>query len=154
MRIGDFLLGLLFIAGAVILAIAASSFPPIPGQKYGADVMPLLTAAGLACCGAIVTASTVRAGIRPLVSPTWVNEPGAGLRMGITVVLVVGYIVLAPRIGFIPTAALVLFGLFTMLKVRAALALPVAIAVALLVYFAFNNLLRVPLPRGLIEGLL
>ncbi|MFS8036419.1 tripartite tricarboxylate transporter TctB family protein [Xanthobacter sp. AM11] len=154
MRFSDLILGLVLIAGAALLFAAASTLPPIPGQKYGADVFPVLTAAGLAACGFILSVGAIRAGPFPLAAATWVREPGAPFRAVATIALVIAYMVLAPLIGFVPTATLVLFGLFSVVRVRPAVAVPVAVGAALIIYFSFNLLLRVPLPRGLVESLL
>lgn len=154
MRFSDLVLGLLLLAGAGLLFAAASTLPPIPGQSYGADVFPVLTAAGIAACGFVLTVGSIRAGPFPLAEATWVREPGAGFRAGATVALVVAYIVLAPLIGFVATATLVLAGLFLLVRVHPVKALAIAAAAALATYLSFNLLLRVPLPRGFVEGLL
>lgn len=154
MRVSDLVLGLLFLVGAAALFAAASALPPIPGQKYGADVFPILTAAGLAACGFVLTVGAIRAGPFPLVEATWVRAPGSSFRAAATIVLVVAYIVLAPLLGFVATATGVLLGLFLLVRVRPGVAAPVALGSALAIYLSFNQLLRVPLPRGLVEGLL
>lgn len=152
MRFSDLIVGLVVLCGAAALYAAASTFPPIPGQAYGADVFPRLTALGFAVCGVLLCAGAVRAGARPLVAATWVREPGAALRALGTVVVVAGYLLLAPALGFVLTAGLALVALFLMVRVRPVVALPVAAGVALFTYYAFAHLLRVPLPRGFIEG--
>lgn len=154
MRFSDLILGLLLLAGAAVLFAAAATLPPIPGQNYGADAFPLLTAAGLAACGLILSVGSVRAGPFPLVRATWIEEPGAGLRAGATIALVIADIVLAPLIGFVPAATLVLTGLFLLLRIHPLKAVAIAAAAAVATYLAFSLLLRVPLPRGLVEGLL
>lgn len=154
MRVSDLVLGLLFLVGAAALFAAASTLPPIPGQKYGADVFPVLTAAGLAACGFILTVGSIRAGPFPLIEATWVREPGSSFRAAATIALVVAYIVLAPLAGFVVTATGVLLGLFLLVRVRPVVAAPVALGSALAIYLSFNLLLRVPLPRGLVEGML
>lgn len=154
MRISDFLLGLLVLAGAATLAYASSGFPAIPGQQYGADVFPMLTAAGLALCGGILAVGAAREGLTPHAQTTWANENGALLRVLGTLILMVGFLFAAPRIGFIASSVILLLGLYALLKVRPVVAITAALAAVLITYFAFNNLLRVPLPRGLLEGLI
>lgn len=154
MRFSDLILGLLLLAGAAILFSAASGLPPIPGQAYGADVFPVLTAAGLAACGFILAVGSVRAGPFPLAQTTWVRTPGASFRAAATIALVLAYMVLTPLIGFVATATVVLTGLFVLVRVPVAPAIGIALATALFTYFSFNMLLRVPLPRGFVEGFL
>lgn len=154
MRMSDLLVGLLVLLGAAALFAAASTFPPIPGQQYGADVFPKITAAGLAACGFLICIGSVRAGPFPLAQATWVREPGALPRALGTILLTAAYLVLAPHLGFVVTACLVLTGLFLLVRVRIQVAVPTALATALLIYWAFAHGLRVPLPRGLVEGVL
>ncbi|MEP9354099.1 tripartite tricarboxylate transporter TctB family protein [Xanthobacter sp. KR7-65] len=154
MRFSDLVLGLLLIAGAALLFAAAAHLPPVPGQDYGAAVFPVLTAAGIAGCGFILAVGSVRAGPFPLAQATWIREPGAGLRAAATIGLVVADIVLAPLIGFVLAATLVLTGLFLLVRVSPVKALAIAFGASVATYLAFNLLLRVPLPRGLVEGLL
>jgi len=154
MRVNDLILALLVMVGAVALATVASTFPPIPGQQYGADVFPIAIALGLFLCGALVAIQALRAGAGPALSLSWASEPGAAVRVGGTLAVVVLYILLAPFTGFIPAATLALIGLFLLLRVPVRTAVPVAVLSALCIFYAFAHLLRVPLPRGLIEGFL
>ncbi|MFG1358872.1 tripartite tricarboxylate transporter TctB family protein [Xanthobacter pseudotagetidis] len=154
MRVSDLIVGLLVLVGAAALYAAASTFPPIPGQQYGADVFPTLTAAGLAACGLLLCLGSVRAGPFPLAQATWIREPGALPRALATIALTAAYLVLAPLLGFLLAASLVLTGLFVIVNVRLKVAVPVALATALVTWWSFAHGLRVPLPRGLIEGYL
>lgn len=154
MRVSDLIVGLLVLIGAAALYAAASTFPPIPGQQYGADVFPTLTAAGLAACGFLLCLGAVRAGPFPLAQATWIREPGALPRALATIALTAAYLVLTPLLGFILAASLVLIGLFLIVRVRLKVAVPVALATAIVTWWSFAYGLRVPLPRGLIEGYL
>ncbi|MEP9379652.1 tripartite tricarboxylate transporter TctB family protein [Aquabacter sp. CN5-332] len=154
MRVNDLILALLVLVGAVALAAAARTFPPIPGQQYGADVFPLAVAGGLFLCGAWLAFTTLRDGAGRAVSLSWAAEPGAVVRVAGTLGLVVLYMVAAPALGFIAASTLVLVALFLLLRVHMVVAVPVAAIASVCVFYAFAHLLRVPLPRGLIEGLL
>jgi len=154
MRVNDLILALMVMVGGVALAAVASTFPPIPGQQYGADVFPIAIALGLFLCGGLLAITTLRAGAGPVLSMSWAAEPGAAVRVGGTLALVLAYIVLSPLIGFNPAASLALFGMFLLLRVPVRTAVPVAVIAALGIYYAFAHLLRVPLPRGVIEGFL
>ncbi len=65
----------------------------------------------------------------------------------------IGYIVLVDRLGFLPTAVMMLAALLWAYGVRRSLILPVAIITSLLVHSAFYKVLKVPLPWGLMSGL-
>ncbi|OYW34669.1 MAG: hypothetical protein B7Z41_01405 [Rhizobiales bacterium 12-66-7] len=49
MRVNDLILAIAVMIGAAALAAAASTLPPIPGQKFGADVFPMAISGGLSC---------------------------------------------------------------------------------------------------------
>ncbi|MDE1569739.1 tripartite tricarboxylate transporter TctB family protein [Aquabacter sp. P-9] len=152
MRVNDLILSLLVLVAAAALAAVSLTLPPIPGQRFGAAVFPLTVACGAALCGVILAVGALRAGAGPAVSLSWVQERGALPRVAATLVLVVFYILAAPVLGFLATAILTLLALFLVLRVPIVIAVPVAAVTAAGVYFAFANLLRVPLPRGFIEG--
>lgn len=152
MRVNDLILSLLVLLAAAALAAVSLTLPPIPGQRFGAAVFPLTVACGAALCGVILAVGALRAGTGPAVSLSWVQERGALPRVAATLVLVVFYILAAPVLGFLATAILTLLALFLVLRVPIVIAVPVAAVTAAGVYFAFANLLRVPLPRGFIEG--
>lgn len=152
MRVNDLILSILVLVAAAVLAAVSFTLPPIPGQRFGAAVFPLVTACGAALCGLILAVGALRAGPGPAVSLSWVQEKGALPRVAATLALVIFYIFAAPALGFMATAILTLLGLFLVLRVPWVVGIPVAAVTAVAVYFAFANLLRVPLPRGFIEG--
>lgn len=152
MRVNDLVLSVLVLAAAAALAAVSFTLPPIPGQRFGAAVFPLTVACGAALCGVILAVGALRAGAGPAVSLSWVQEKGALPRVAVTLALIGFYILVAPLLGFVATAILTLLGLFLVLRVPLPVGIPVAAVTALAVYFAFANLLRVPLPRGFIEG--
>ena len=56
----------------------------------------------------------------------------------------------ADRVGFIITAAIIVFVTATALGARWRLALPLAVLAPIVVHLIFSKLLRVPLPIGLL----
>ncbi|GGF83759.1 tripartite tricarboxylate transporter TctB [Azorhizobium oxalatiphilum] len=152
MRVNDLILAIMVIVGGVALAAAASRLPPIPGQAYGAEVFPLLTAVGLILCGFALGAQALRSGAGPAIALGWARERAALMRAAAPVAAVIAYMLLAPRLGFVLATALMTGGLFVLLRVRVVVAIPLAIVVAVITYYSFAYGLRVPLPRGLVEG--
>jgi putative tricarboxylic transport membrane protein len=67
---------------------------------------------------------------------------------------VLAYLVLSGPLGFLPSAFLILALLALWYGARWMLALPVAAGLALLIQWFFGGLMRVPLPRGALGGLL
>lgn len=113
-------------------------------RKYGAMFFPklllgLLTLCFLGCLGID----------RFRVSEDAQTITASGmLDLAIAVGCIVLYLVLAEFVGFIVTAAVLLFLLFWRLRVRWIVALPVSLALVPLLYQIFAVGLRVPLPRG------
>jgi len=70
----------------------------------------------------------------------------------VTIGSVAAYILLADKLGFLIVGPLVLLALFLAYGVRPVTAIVVAIAVTLVIHYAFYKLLRVPLPWGLLTG--
>jgi hypothetical protein len=150
MKVSDLTLGLLVLVGEVALLLSSLQFSPIPGQAYGADTMPKAIGLVSLVLALVLIARALRAGERvPTVTRTdWARSPLALATLGLTLALVVAYIVLADTTGFIPIATAILFVLMLALKVRPLPAVFVAVGAAFAVQFAFGRLLLVPLPRS------
>ena len=71
-----------------------------------------------------------------------------GPYLGVTVGVLVFYIVAANKLGFLVTGAVILLALFLKLGVRARIAFPVAIGMVFVIHIIFYKLLRVGLPWG------
>ena len=150
MKIDDLGLGLLVLLASVAVLVSSLQFSPIPGQAYGADTMPrAIGLVGLALALTLIVRA-LRAGARvPRIARTdWARSPRALAGLALTVALVVGYVLLADRVGFIPVAFAVLLVLMLALGVRPVTALVVAIVAAFVIQAAFGRLLLVPLPRS------
>lgn len=153
MKINDALAGAaLVVLGAVVLW-HIQGFPPMPGQKFGPAWFPGMIAGGLMACGALLIASRLRSTApQPLLSvPGWMRRtrPVAGVASIIGGLL--AYILVADTLGFHLTAAALLLLWSRVLGARWGIALPVALAAAVLMHLAFYKLLRVPLPWGVFE---
>jgi putative tricarboxylic transport membrane protein len=148
MKIDDLGLGLLVLVAALAVLVSSLQFSPIPGQAYGADTMPQAIGLVALVLALVLIARAVRAGARvPRITRTdWARSPRALASLALTVGLVVAYILLADRVGFIPVAFVVLLLLMLALGVRPLTALLVAAVAALVIQAAFGRLLLVPLP--------
>jgi putative tricarboxylic transport membrane protein len=153
MRIGDALAGAICVLVALTAGIIASSFPAIPGQQYGAATFPVLIAAGLGICGALLLG---RAVFRPAFAAT---EEQAGetewsaarlLRGAFVIALVLLYIFAAQKIGFVPIMGALLLGSLLAFGTRLVPAIAVTIIATVVVLVVFYKFLRVPLPWGIV----
>ncbi len=64
--------------------------------------------------------------------------------------LLLFYVLVADRLGFVPTAAIMVFLTSLAMGARLKLALPLAVVAPMVVHLIFLKLLRVPLPPGLL----
>ncbi len=149
MRLGDTMLGGLLLAFAAALAGYSQTFPAIPGQTYGAATFPTAVAIGLAGCGAMLLVGGFRAGHRHVEAAEWMLDRRAVVSVALTVLAVIGYILLAPRLGFLPVMAVMLLGLFLLLRVHWLLAIVVAVVATIAIHGLFSGFLLVPLPIGI-----
>ena len=64
--------------------------------------------------------------------------------------LLLFYVMVADRLGFIITAALIVYATSTALGARLKLSLPLSLLAPIGIHLIFSKLLRVPLPIGLL----
>jgi putative tricarboxylic transport membrane protein len=155
LRVTDFTLALMLFALAATLAIGASSFPPMPGQAFGARLFPNLIATGLVICGALLCLRTAKAKQLKIgwVQPEWWGQSG---RIGNLFFLLGGialYTLLVERVGFLITTFVLLA---TLMRRLGASWKSIAIAATLgtaVTYVLFAYWLRVPLPAGILTGI-
>jgi len=142
---------LALLAAAVLWS--ARGFPVVPGQRFGAGFLPTIVGAGLLGCGLLLVRRSfdeARYGDA---------DAGAGVRVerwrpaAVVVAALLGYIVLADRLGFLVVAPALLIAVCRAFGVGWRAALAWALSGGLLVHLAFYKLLRVPLPWGVLRPL-
>jgi putative tricarboxylic transport membrane protein len=156
-RLNDAVIGVVLVLFALAVIGYARTFPAMPGQNYGPALFPTLIGIGLALAGAIL----IVGGVARRRTDPWVGG-GDWLRSGpqlISFLAVVGglllYILISEWLGFILTALPLLFGWLVLFRGGKPLSsLAIALAVTLVVDYAFSHLLLVPLPLGLLLPLL
>jgi putative tricarboxylic transport membrane protein len=152
-KINDAVFGALLLVLGLAVLVHVQSFPRIPGQNVGPALFPGIVAAGLVGCALLLILSGLRS--RPqapwVEALPWMRSPrhiGAFLAViGATI----AYVLLANRVGFLIVAPLALLAMFVAFGVRAVVAVVVAVAGTLVIWYAFYKLLRVPLPWGVLE---
>jgi putative tricarboxylic transport membrane protein len=145
------------LTGAALVALAAAilwhvrGFPAMPGQQFGPALFPGLVAAGLCACGVALIASGLRQQAPLLVLPHWLGRPRP--RAGVFAVIagLLGYILLADRLGFHLVGSVLLVVWMRALGASWRVALPGAVVFTLIIHLAFYKALRVPLPWGILE---
>jgi putative tricarboxylic transport membrane protein len=127
---------------------SARSFPNVPGQKLGAGFLPMLVGAGLLLCAVVLLVRSLRGLAYAGKSADEARREHFGSSL-VIIGAIVGYIVLADRLGFLIVAPLCLVAAFLALRVKFSHALLWALAGTIVVHVAFYKLLRVPLPWGI-----
>ncbi|HEY3177348.1 MAG TPA: tripartite tricarboxylate transporter TctB family protein [Casimicrobiaceae bacterium] len=152
MKFNDAVFGAVLLVLGIAVLVHVPSFPQMAGQKVGPALFPGLIAAGLIACALILIVN----GVKQRATQPWINT-GEWTRSRqhigaffVTIGVVVAYIALADKVGFLIIGPLVLFALFIAYGVRPITAFAVAIVVTLVIHYAFYKLLRVPLPWGVL----
>ncbi len=154
MRFSDTTIGAVFLLAGILLAWYSFSLPAIPGQDYGAATFPILIAVGFVGCSLRLLYTGIKQGNEPWIFLSdEIKSPKALAGVVATLLLVVFYIFFAQVIGFIPTAFIVTFAMFLLLKVHPGKALLLAGLAALACDFIFRTMLLVPLPFGIVPRL-
>ena len=156
MRVTDLTLGVLTLLGGIAIYLSAMNFQAIPGQSYGAGTMPRAVALVTVLVGLFMVVKAIRSGDGRfgLQLAEWTRSGAALGRAAIVIVLIVGYILVSPLIGFVPTAVVVMVAAMLTLGARLPVALVVSVVAALVIQQSFGKLLLVPLPRSAILSFL
>ena len=160
MRIPDAVTGAVFLAIGLFVFGTAAGFPNPGGMPYGAALLPQLLGAGLMIGGALLVATDLLARRRSsarapvLTLDPELRRPRGLVPLAMVLALVLGQILLAGSLGFLAVSIAGLALLFLSLRLSPLAALGLAVLGSLMCWWLFARLLRVPLPRGLLEGML
>ena len=158
MRLPDRVTGLFLVGLGSLAAYGGSLLPPVPGQPVGPNVFPIVIGVGLALCGLMIAFGIGHTfeqeeELIPFEAGQEAAAPRGrlyGLRALLPPALLLFYVATADRLGFILTAALIVYATATALGARWKLALPLAALAPIAIHLIFSKLLRVPLPIGLL----
>lgn len=156
MRLNDAITGGALVVFAVAEIAYARTFPALHGQSYGPDLFPTLIGIGLIICGLILIARGLRA---YRLVPQWVqtdaidSSNGARVNTILLLTALLLYILFSSLIGFIPMSIMIMATLLYRLGSSLLAALTIALVATLIIQFVFAKVLLVPLPPGLLQGL-
>ncbi len=157
MRFNDFVTGATMIVAALFVIAMTLSFPAFPGQNYGPAVFPRLLASLLILCGALLMIrgfAAWRAGEPLATLPEWARDPANVVSALLVLASALAYIFVLDAVGFVPLTVVVLIVLFLWFRVKVPVAVVTALVAAFGVNWFFASLMRVPLPRGLMDWFL
>lgn len=154
MHLTDRVTGLFLAVLGALAFWGGSRLPAVPGQDVGPAAFPMVIGGGLVICGVLIAAGIGRSfeaaepeearpsqGLAARIGPLAAFLPPA---------LLIFYVLVAERLGFLPTAALMLLATALALGASWRLALGVALVGPVGVHLVFHKLLRVPLPAGIL----
>ncbi|NNG04274.1 MAG: tripartite tricarboxylate transporter TctB family protein [Inquilinus sp.] len=155
MKLDDTVLGAVLLVFAGVVIGHARSFPTLAGMTVGPDLFPTIIGGGLGLCGLVLMAGGLlrrrRTGGGPwVVLDRWVTTPALAGNVLSVLAALAFYIVLSKPLGFHLTTLLILAGLMLKLGVRPVPAAAFAIVLPPLIHYVFYDLLRVPLPWGVL----
>ena len=160
LRVNDVVLGAVLIVFALAEMAYTRTFPTLHGQAYGPDLFPVLIGMGLCACGVtLVVRGMLARRAAPGATP-WVllddslRRPAVRIDLALLLLSLLSYILLSEPIGFVPLSIALLTVLLVRLGSGAALSLTLAATTTLVLYLVFSRVLLVPLPGGLLQGLL
>ncbi|HEX6981105.1 MAG TPA: tripartite tricarboxylate transporter TctB family protein [Alphaproteobacteria bacterium] len=153
MRFNDAVIGVVLMVVAVAIILYAQTFPAFPGQDYGPSLFPTVIGAALLVASAVLVVRGVvmRRGTAWAYFAPWTREPHHVVSIALVLLAVVLYIFVSDAVGFLLSSFVILATLFIWLGVGWRLALVVAIATTFVIDWFFGNLMRVPLPRGILN---
>lgn len=150
MQLSDRVTGAVLVALGGTAAWGGSLLPAVPGQDVGPAVFPMVIGFGLIGCGLLIAL-----GIGHSFEVEEPEEPsGWGRRLSVLMppALLLAYVLVVDRLGFLLTAAALVLVTAFAFGARARLAIPLAVLAPLGVHLVFYRLLRVPLPEGLLAA--
>ena len=155
MKVNDAISGAAFVLLAGIVYYLTRDFPGMHGQPYGPALFPRLIAVFMALAGLalVVTGIRDRARAPVVVWPAWVRSPRHIASFLGVILAVIFYILASDALGFVLTGFAILVLLFVLLRGREHLLSSLAIAAVTTVAIQqfFGDLLRVPLPWGVLQ---
>ncbi len=153
------------ITGGVVAVLGGLAFvygsqlPPVPGQQVGPSAFPMVIGSGLVLCGGLImfgighrfeevaeaelAEHSAPEQLQPL--PPWRNWLAL-----LPPVLLAFYALVSERLGFLPTAAIMVLVASLAFGAKPKLAVPLAVLAPVIINLIFLKLLRVPLPGGLL----
>jgi putative tricarboxylic transport membrane protein len=155
MRFNDAFLGLAFLCLSIVVLVDIQSYPEFSGQRIGPGAFPGLIVVLLAGCSfALIWRGWRERREQGLIAVgAWLSSPRHVRNFLATVGALAFYILAADKLGFLLCGTLILLALFSTLRVRPALSIPLAIVTTVVIHLTFYKLLRVPLPWGVLPVL-
>ena len=156
MKVNDAISGAGLMLFSALIYYLTWDYPGMHGQPYGPDLFPRLIAVMMALggLGLIVSGVRNRAAAPSVVLADWVRSPRHIASLLGVILAVIFYIIASYTLGFALTGFIILTVLFLLLRGRAYLwsSLAIAAVATVAIQQFFGDLLRVPLPWGVLQS--
>lgn len=151
MLISNRIIGLLALLGGIAVFVGTLGFREVPGQLFGSAFFPRILAGAMILCGCALAASAIQT---EAVRIGAMLRGSAGIRVFVVLASILVWTGVAPTLGFIPTTALLIAGLAVLAGGGVVASAATGGAMAIILFLIFGKILRVPLPRGVVESFL
>jgi putative tricarboxylic transport membrane protein len=154
MRANDAICGLVLLVFAAVMAALTIPFPEFPGQKYGPDLLPRILSLALAICGVLLIKRGRQArgqGDTWFTRPAWMGIPVKVMRFLLVIAALLFYIFASDPLGFLPVSFIIIAVLAIAFGGRPVWSLVAALVATLAINYFFGSIMRVPLPRGILD---
>lgn len=149
--IHDRIIGVLAILGGIAVILGTLSFREIPDQPLGSAFFPRILGTALIFCG---TALLVVAKQGRLIHIGDMLRGRSCFQVLAVLCSVILWVYLSPVLGFVATTAILIASLALVAGGRLIPSITIGSGMAIILFFVFSQLLRVPLPSGFIEAIL
>ena len=155
MRIHDSLIGALFVLFGGWVLFVALGFPDMPGQSIGPGTFPSILGVVFLLGGAALIVTGRMRGERTLADPNagW-RKPHRLMAAGLATVGVLALALGFETVGFPLGASILMYALFFLEGYRRPQWLALCVVFAVGLHVLMTRFLLVPLPAGLLEGIL
>ncbi len=152
MRFSNLVIGAFFIALAIGIIFLSAGFDASAGQRFGPGLFPTCTALLMGAAGsALFIKALLQREVRPWVElADWWREKRLVLNGASIFVTLFLYLFFSEVVGFLILVPLLLWGLIALLWGRVWTALVIGVLASLGIHLFFVELLKVPLPWGLV----
>lgn len=159
MHLSDRVTGLFLAILGSLAFWGGSRLPAVPGQDVGPAVFPMVVGGGLVACGLLIAVGIGHSFEDEEAEPVEAHEGLArwlgswrALAAFVPPALLLFYVLASERLGFLPTAFVIVLVAAVALGASLRLSLAMAVGAPPLVHLVFYKLLRVPLPEGLLAA--
>jgi len=152
MRLPDFWTGLAFAIFGVTIALLAQGFHVSAGAA-SPKLLPTIIGSIMAVLGGVIALRGWR-NAGDVAMPAWVSSPQQMALIAFIPVAIIAYAVLAPVLGSMIVAVVIVTAHCLLYGVKPLTAAIVGVAAGLVVSLLFSHLLGIPLPQGILEEMI